>query len=206
RGPMRSTALAVMFALATPVLAAQQATVTTVAAPGDLDAELHYPTGQNAWIATNKPAYVALFDVSRSAVTQIYPTFSAQAEYPTGTQRRAIDVPYANLFGGSSSLIGLHAATLQDGGWPHMLLLVASTSPLRVGSPWMTEITLNHDLLRQHHVDDLQTDGGIEALVDLVKPLDPDAEMAYDRLDGFRRGMTQYAGATDVNEFHTSWL
>src|SRR5437879_4118076 len=131
---MRPSAVAVMFALVAPVLAAQQATVKSAAAPGDLDAELHYPAGQNAWIATNKPAYVALFEVSRSGVAQIYPTFSAQAEYPTGSQRRAIDVPYANLFGGSlgSSLTGLHAATLQDGGWPHMLLLVASTSPLRV--------------------------------------------------------------------------
>jgi hypothetical protein len=201
---MRSPTLITLFALVAPVLAAQQATTKPVAAAGDLDAELHYPIGYDAYISTNKPAYVALFDLSRSSVTQIYPTFSAQAEYPTGAQRRAINVPYASLFG--NSLVGLHPAMLHDDGWPHVLLLVASTAPLRVGSPWMTEVTLNHSLLQQHHINDVETDGGIEALIDMVKPLDPDAEIAYDRLDGYRRGATQYAGASDFNQFHTSWL
>lgn len=195
-----------MFGLAAPLLAAQQATSQAGTAPGDLDTELHFTAGSGAWLSANKPAYLALFDVSRSSVTQIYPEFSAQAQFPTGGNHLVVDVPYAELFGGWGSLVGLHAARLQDSGWPHTLLLVASTSPLRVSSPWTTELTLNHELLREHHVTDLQTDGGIESLVDLVKPADPDAEMAFDRLDNFNGAVASYASGSVINPSGTSYL
>jgi hypothetical protein len=52
----------------------------------------------------------------------------------------------------------------------------------------------------------LQTDSGIEALVDLVKPLDPDAEVAFDRLDGIRSATAQVASIADANLSHTSYL
>jgi hypothetical protein len=75
---------AVVLVLAVPVLGAQQ--VARPAAPdaGSLVAEVHYTTGGDAWFTTNKPAYVALFDVSRGGVAQLYPTFTAQATELSG--------------------------------------------------------------------------------------------------------------------------
>jgi hypothetical protein len=177
--------------------------------PGDLDAQLNYSTGGDTRITTNKPAYVALFDLSRTGVTQIYPMFSGQAEYPTGPEHRTISVPNTSLTGGSvyfaSSLMGLGGFPQIHDRWPHVLFLVASTSPLRVGGPWTTNIALNHDLIAQHHFADVQSDGSIEALVDLIKPLDPNAEMAFDRVDAIPSGVSQYASYSP-GAMHTSFL
>jgi len=76
------------------------------------------------------------------------------------------------------------------GAWPHTLLLVASTSPLRVGSPWATNIQLNHQLIQRHLID-LQTETGIETIIDMIRPLDAKAEIAYDRMDGIQARAAQ---------------
>ena len=67
--------------------------------------------------------------------------------------------------------------------WPRILLLVASTSPLRVDNWWSSSLAINQQLFGQRHWTDVQTDEGIDALVQLVRPLDPSAEVAIDRVD-----------------------
>jgi hypothetical protein len=69
------------------------------------------------------------------------------------------------------------------GGWPRILLLVASTSPLRVDNWWSSSFAINQQLFGQRHWTDVQTEEGIDALVQLVRPLDPSAEVAVDRVD-----------------------
>jgi hypothetical protein len=195
---MRLTRVAALVALFAPALFAQVPARQAAVTKGSLEADLYYGTGTDTWVSTNKPAYVALFDVSRTTVSMIYPTFSAQAEYPASANRRLISVPYSGfasggMFGRSSlfSMIGYWGGRGGVGGWPHTLLLVASTSPLRVKNPFSTNLKLNHVLVQKQFLN-LQADAGIESIIDLVRPLDPDAEMAYDRVDGIPARSAQY--------------
>lgn len=192
---LRVAALALATATA---LTAQQASTTAVAtaaampavaAPaGALTAKVHYTTDGDAWVESNKPAYVALFDVTRNRVTQLYPTFSAQATELSGTLRRFdLRVPasspgVASL--GASSLMPLNAPPVFSGvsDWSHTLLLVASTSPLRLGSSWTSNLVLNNDLVREQHWNDIDSDAGITAIINLVRPLDRSAEVTFDRV------------------------
>ncbi|MFI5232218.1 MAG: hypothetical protein ACHQSE_06870 [Gemmatimonadales bacterium] len=187
---MRLTRIAALLAgVVVPMaLAAQQAARPDAPRPEALEAEVHYATGGDAWFSTNKAAYVALFDVSRGGVTQLYPTFSAQATELSGTSvrvemRSAAALPGAGPFSGSS-LVALNTPVggASAAGWPHTLLLVASTQPLRIGSSWASNIAINNDLVRNHQWNDLDTDAGIAAVVDLVRPLDWGAEVATDRV------------------------
>jgi hypothetical protein len=185
---MRWTRVAVVLAVITPALGAQQTARPDPPRAGTLEAEVHYSTGSDVWFSTNRPAYVALFDVSRGGVTQLYPTFSAQATELSGTSvrvamRSAAPLPSGNIFGGSSLVtLNTPVGAANAAGWPHTLLLVASTMPLRVGSTWDSNIAINNDLVRTHQWNDLDTDAGIAAVVDLVRPLDWGAEVATDRV------------------------
>jgi hypothetical protein len=208
---MRSSRLAAMLVLCAPVLSAQQVKREVTPRDGALDAQIDYSNGADSWISTSRPAYVALFDVSRTGVVQLYPTFSAQARVPVGTERRLISVPPSSAHGSGAPLSGGSFAALNEvsvggRGWPHVLLLVASTSPLRVGSSWATNITLNHDLYQQHHFTDVQSDAGIAALVDLIRPVDPNAEMAFDRIEGIQARTTQYSSVLGFDATKATYL
>jgi hypothetical protein len=179
---MRVIRVASVASLCASVLVAQQ--TTPVAAPqgGTLQAEVHFTTDGSTWFTTNMPAYVALFDVSRSGVTQLYPTFSAQARVPAGTFRDvAVRFP-APLPGGSALMPISIAPTGANYGWPHTLLLVASTAPLRVGNPVESNISLNNSLFQQHHFTDVETDAGIKAIIALVSPVDSYADVVTDQI------------------------
>jgi hypothetical protein len=194
---MRLTKVAALAALFSTIVSAQTP-VRQVSNNGALEADLHYATGTDTYVSTNKPAYVALFVVGRTGISQIYPTFSAQAEYPIGKEHRLVAIgqagtysPSAGFFGSSSSPFSYTGGGGSINAWPTTLLLVASTSPLRVSSPWTTNLDLNHKLIQRGLID-LQTEGGIETIIDMIRPLDPDAEMAYDRVDGIQARASQY--------------
>lgn len=171
---MRLTRVAAFAALSGLVLTAQ-APARQATHNDALEADLHYAAGSGTWVSTNKPAFVAVFDVSRTRLSQVYPTFSAQAAYPVSNQDR---------------LKLVYDWRRDIGAWPHTLLLVASTAPLRVGSPLTTNARLNH-LLVQRHLTDLQTDTGIETIIDMIRSVDPKAEIAYDRMDGIQARAAQ---------------
>ena len=208
---MRAIRVALAVALIAPVLAAQAPVRHAAANVGALEVDLHYNPGADNWVTTNKPAYVAVFDLTRTSASMIYPTFSAQAEHPIFSGQRIVNVPSsafssAGMFGGGTSLFsamssysgGYSGAGFANGvgGWPHTLLLVASTSPLRVKNPWSTNIELNHVLIQRQFLN-LQDEAGIKAIVDLVHPDDPTAEMAYDYVEGIPARGAYYAD----NEF-----
>lgn len=183
---MRLMRISAVLAIVPAVLAAQETARVDAPQPGALEAEVHYATGGDAWFSTNKPAYVALFDVSRGGVAQLYPTFSAQAAELSGTSVRVELRSPAALNGGpfASSLVPLTspAASMNAAGWPHTLLLVASTKPLRISNSWSSNIAINNDLVREHHWNDLDTDAGVAAVVELVRPQDWGAEVATDEV------------------------
>lgn len=204
---MRLTRVAAFAALFGSVLSAQTPR-RQASNNGALEADLHYAAGSDTWVSTNKPAFVALFDVSRTGISQVYPTFSAQAAYPIGNEHRLVSVGQGGIgVVGSSGLFGggsLYSNASWGGGvggWPHTLLLVASTSPLRVSSPWSTNLDLNHKLIQRHLID-LQMDSGIETIIDMIRPLDPDAEMAYDRVDGIQARAAQYLAMDGFGASH----
>jgi hypothetical protein len=176
---MRPSRIAALLVLAAAPLASQQA--------AKLDVELHYATSGDAWVTTTKPAYIAVFDISRTGVSQLYPQFTEQAEMQAGVERQVNLHSPAPLPGASnSSLVALSTPT---GGstsiprWPHTLLVVASSEPLRVGNAVSSNIAINHTLYQEHHFTDTETEQGIAALVDMVRPLDPGAEVALDRIE-----------------------
>lgn len=182
---MRPSRIAALLVLAAAPLTAQQA--------GKLKVELHYATGGDAWVATSKPAYVALFDISRAGVSQLYPIFSAQAQMQAGVERRVnLHVPAplpVTETPWSSSLVALSAVPRTNLQWPHILLVVASTSPLRVGNAWASNVSINHSLFQEHHFTDTETDEGINALVEMVRPLDPEAEVVLDRIEAISQSV-----------------
>lgn len=179
---MRTSRIAALLAFTAAPLAAQQ--------PAKLDVELHYATGGDAWVTTNKPAYIAVFDVSRAGVSQLYPVFTEQSEMQAGVERlvnlhAAAPLPAASVQA-ASSLVALTTPTGPPTfipRWPHMLLVVASSEPLRVGNQLASNIAINHSLYQEHHFTDNETDQGIAALVDLVRPADPGAEVVLDRIE-----------------------
>ena len=184
---MRLTRIAAVVVIVPALLAAQETARPDTPRVGALEAQIHYATGGDAWFLTNKPAYVALFDVSRGGVAQLYPTFSAQATELSGTSVRVEMRSPAPLGGGpfgGSSLVPLtvSAASMTAAGWPHTLLLVASTMPLRISNSWSSNIAINNDLVREHRWNDLDTDAGIASIVDLVRPQDWGAEVATDQV------------------------
>ena len=196
---MRLTRVTAFAALFGSVVSAQVPARQASAGAGALEADLHYATGTDTWISTSKPAFVALFDLTRTGVTQLYPTFSAQAANPVGNEHRFVSLGQGvpGLFGawGLFYPASLFTNGIWGGGmgsWPHTLLLVASTSPLRVASPFATNLRLNHDLIQRHFID-LQSETGVETIIDMIRPLDPDAEMAYDRVDAIPAREAQYA-------------
>jgi hypothetical protein len=202
---MRLARVAAFAALFGSVVSAQVPARQASASAGALEADLHYATGTDTWISTNKPAFVALFDLTRTGVTQLYPTFSAQAANPVGNEHRFVSLGngVTGLFGAwgflGASGIFYPASLFRNGtlgggvgSWPHTLLLVASTSPLRVESPYSTNLRLNHDLIQRQFID-LQSETGVETIIDMIRPLDPDAEMAYDRVDAIPAREAQYA-------------
>ena len=190
---MRPSRIAVLLVLAAAPLAAQQS--------AKLDVELHYATGGDAWVSTNKPAYIAVFDVSRTGVSQLYPVFSAQAEMQAGVERLVnlhTPAPLPSATPQGMGLVSLTAATGSSSSfiprWPHMLLVVASSAPLRVGNAWASNIAINHNLYQEHHFTDTETDRGVAALVDLVRPEDPGAEVVLDRIEAISTSVN--AGAS----------
>jgi hypothetical protein len=205
---MRWAGVATVLAVVAPALAAQQTARPDPPRAGTLEAEVHYATGGDAWFSTNKPAYVALFDVSRGGVSQLYPTFSGQATELSGTSvrvemRSAAALPGVAAFGGSS-LVTLNTPVggANAAGWPHTLLLVASSMPLRVGNMWTSNVAINNDLVRTHQWNDLDTDAGIAAVVDLVRPLDGGAEIATDRVQ--LATPARYASSLAYDPTHTA--
>jgi hypothetical protein len=191
---MRATRFVATFAALVPfALQAQisvQKDVRQDAAPqesGALVAKLHYTDASDVAFSTNKPAYVAIFDLSRSYVSQLYPTFSAEAAQRAGTYRR-IDLSHLTSYVapsvGSSSLVPLNASFgAGRAGLTHTIVLVASTAPLEVGNPYASNIALNSRLFGEQHWTDLQTAPGINALVALVRPLAANAELAIDQIE-----------------------
>lgn len=178
---MRTTLIAGVLAVVAPALAAQTVVQSEAPRAAALTAEVHYGTAGDAWITTNKPAYVALFDVSRGGVTQLYPVFSEQAAELAGPSLRVeLRSPMAGT--GRSSLVSLNGPGLGANaqGWPHTLLLVASTQPLRVGNSWTTNISLNNALVRDRDWNSLTTDAGVDAVIGLVRPTDGRAEVVTD--------------------------
>lgn len=178
---MRGIRIAGVLAVVAPALAAQTVVPTEASRAVALTAEVHYGTAGDAWISTNKPAYVALFDVSRGGVTQLYPVFSEQAAERSGPSLR-VELRSAMAGTGRSSLVSLNSPALGANaqGWPHTLLLVASTQPLRVGNSWTTNISLNNALVRDHDWNSLTNEAGIDAVIGLVRPLDGGAEVVTD--------------------------
>ena len=209
---MRLTRVAAAAAVFGSVLSAQTPARQASANSGALEADLHYATGSDTWVSTNKPAFVALFDLSRTGIWQIYPTFSAQAAYPVDNDHRLVSVGQGGIgfpsgLWGTSGLFRTASFFTNGtwgggvGAWPHTLLLVASTSPLRVSSPLTTNLQLNHQLIQRHLID-LQSDAGIETIIDMIRPLDPDAEMAYDRVDGIQARSAQYLAMDGFGASH----
>ena len=177
---MRVMRIAVVLAVAAQPLAAQAAVQAQTSRAGALTAEIHYTTAGDAWFETSRPAYVALFDVSRGGVAQLYPTFTQQATELSGTSVR---VDLRSRFAGPGLVsLSTPSPALDAQGWPHTLLLVASTMPLRVGNSWTTNIALNNDLVRDHQWNTLSTDEGVAAVIRLVRPLDWGAEVVTDQV------------------------
>ena len=206
---MRVFSIASAIAVVASVASAQQLAPagTNAAQGGKLQAEVHFTTDGSTWFTTNMPAYVALFDVSRTGVSQLYPTFSAQAFVPAGTFRDVAlrypaPLPQVGPLGGSALVPISGAPNMASPGWPHTLLLVASTSPLQVGNPTATNISLNHELYQRHHFTDVETAAGIGAIVQIVSPLDPGADVVTDQIDLLPqsvRAMATMGAAYDPN-------
>jgi hypothetical protein len=201
---MRVIRIASAISIFASVVGAQQTTTVAPRQDGKLQAEVHFTTDGSTWFTTNMPAYVALFDVSRTGVTQLYPTFSAQARVPAGTFRDvALRFP-APLPGGSALMPVSIAPSGGSGGWPHTLLLVASTAPLRVGNPAESNISLNNSLFQQHHFTDVETAAGINALVALVSPVDSYAEVVTDRIESLPGSVRALASSATYDPTHSA--
>lgn len=198
---MRWLRIAGVLAVVAPALAAQTAGQSNAPRAVALTAEVDYGTAGDAWITTNKPAYVALFDVSRGGVTQLYPMFTQEAEQLSGTSLR-VDLHSQRASQGRSALVSLNTpqASTSAQGWPHTLLLVASTMPLRVGSMWDSNITLNNDLVRDHDWNTLNTDEGVAAVIGLVRPVDWGAEVVTSELQTATPAVYASSLAHDPNQ------
>src|SRR5471032_2612582 len=134
---MRLTSVAAFAALFGSVVSAQTP-ARQVSNKGALEADLHYASGTDTWASTNKPAFVVLFVVTRTSISQIYPTYAAQGAYPVNTEHRLVSIGQAGPYS-PEALGGLYSSSVSGGrtsvgAWPQTLLLVASTSPLRVSS------------------------------------------------------------------------
>jgi hypothetical protein len=206
---MRVIRVASALSLFASVLAAQQTAPAAASPSGKLQAEVHFTTDGSTWFTTNMPAYVAMFDVSRTGVTQLYPTFSAQASVPAGTFRDvALRFPAAlpPTAAQPAALTPVSVAGTTGGnyGWPHTLLLVASTAPLRVGNPTQSNITMNNTLLRQHHLTDVETPEGIKAIVAMVSPMDSYADVVTDQISSLPGSVRALASAGTYDPNRTS--
>jgi hypothetical protein len=184
---MRVIRVASALSLFASVLAAQQTAPAAASPSGKLQAEVHFTTDGSTWFTTNMPAYVAMFDVSRTGVVQLYPTFSAQASVPAGTFRDVAlrfpaALPPTAAQPAALTPVSVAGTTGANYGWPHTLLLVASTAPLRVGNPVESNISMNNKLLQQHHYKDVETPEGIKAIVAMVSPVDSYADVVTDQI------------------------
>ena len=184
---MRVIRVASALSLFASVLGAQQTAPAAVSQSGKLQAEVHFTTDGSTWFTTNMPAYVAMFDVSRTGVTQLYPTFSAQAGVPAGTFRDVAlrfpaALPPSAAQPAALTPVSVAGTSGANYNWPHTLLLVASTAPLRVGNPVESNISLNNSLFQQHHFTDVETPEGIKAIVALVSPVDSYADVVTDEI------------------------
>jgi hypothetical protein len=156
---------------------------------------------------SNKPAYFALFDVTRQSMLQVYP--AAQYEYDRGGDITFGRVNWFHTRTNSyfDSYLGWGTQPYgPSGGWPtgwlsqasaanwggfggnwltgsgdsHTLLLVASTSPLNVSAGLKSQIGLRQVLFNKGYRFRLDSDDALDALIESISPSDPEAEVAID--------------------------
>ncbi len=158
----RLSALSLALLLAAP-LAAQQS--------GDLTAHLYDGGGTIMSFEVSKPAYTAIFDVTRTSIRLVYPYSAAQSREVRATvQARA----------GTMMAFSEASFTGNDFLSNHTLVLVASSQPLRLGTPWTTPELAGHSIERAGYFGNMDSPDAIDALVDFVSPADPNAEVAVD--------------------------
>jgi len=183
---VRALTLTVLVAL--PLASQQPTVVNQPTAP--LSARLNYNGSGYISFESNRPAYVALFDLTRSGLRQLYPESRYQAEL--ATTFRYLDTPISrggggfrsplfwnSMYGWSGYGFGNFLASPQ---W-HTLLLVASTTPLKMGYALSNELKLSNALYRQGLGFRMDTDEGFSAIVSQLLPTEGDAEVTMDWLD-----------------------
>lgn len=216
-------ALTLTLLVALP-LASQQPTVVRQPTAAPLSARLNYSGSGYISFESNRPAYVALFDVTHSGLRQLYPESRYQAEL--ATTFRYVDTPIAHggsgfrsplfwnaMYGWSGYGFGNYLASPQ---W-HTLLLVASTSPLTMGYAMANELKLSNALYRQGLGFRMDTDEGFSAIVSQLSPTEADAEVTMDWIDvpptmypgynGFNAGgfcFPAFGFLTGFNTYYTS--
>lgn len=168
-----------------------------------LEARLVYSGFGTPSFEINKPAYVALFEVSASGVMQLYPSRTSQLHQLMGAGRTFFSPqdmafierinqgfmydPFSQvLFASNYSAYSTYASPRR---WFNSiyttfgrrgLFLVASTEPLDVGAPVTTQIRLNRTLSSHGHHFDLNRESGLDALTALVTASSAQAEIATD--------------------------
>ncbi len=187
---MRFARALTLFLFAATPLAAQQPTVINQPTAEPLKATLHFTGYGLASYESNKPAYVALFDVTRDGLSQVYPASRYQSEL--ATTFRYLNNGIARGYGGFRSPL-FYSATYGWSGYQygsyisatqwHTLLLVASTAPLKMGYALSNEIRLTNAMYRQGLGFRMDTDAGIEFIIKQIAPENTDAEVTMDWVD-----------------------
>ena len=182
-------ALTLTLFVALPI-GAQQPTVVNQPTAEPLSARLNYTGGGLVSFESNRPAFVALFDVTRDGLRQLYPESRYQAELATSF--RYLTNPVSRGFGGFRSPLFWNSmygwsgygfgGYLTSPQW-HTLLLVASSAPLRMGYAMSNEIRVSNALYRQGLGFRMDTDAGFAAIIQQISPTGSDAEITMDWLD-----------------------
>ena len=182
-------ALTLTLLVALP-LVAQQPTVVNQPTAEPLSARLNYTGGGLVSFESNRPAFVALFDVTRDGLRQLYPESRYQAELATSF--RYLSSPVSRGYGGFHSPLFWNSMY----GWSgygfggyltapqwHTLLLVASSAPMKLGHAMSNELQISNALFRQGLGFRMDTDEGFSAIIKQISPTEGDAEITMDWLD-----------------------
>jgi hypothetical protein len=187
---MRFTRALTLTLLVALPLVAQQPTVVNQPAAEPLSARLNYNGYGLISFESNRSAFVALFDVTRDGLRQLYPESRYQAELATSFRYLSNPISFGfggfhsplfwnSMYGWSGYGFGSYIAAPQ---W-HTLLLVASSAPLKLGYSMSNELKISNALFRQGLGFRMDTDEGFAAIIKQIAPIESDAEITMDWLD-----------------------
>jgi hypothetical protein len=196
---MRFAKLVPLALAAALPLAAQQ--------PEKLTVSLDYSGLGAPAFTTNKPAYVAMFDLTAGGLQQLYPQTGVQRLEMRG-RAMSPELGYINSgaflapqglwpsyalgfapyyygyssFGAPGGYYGIpwgygvsSLAGRSSTGW-HTVLVVASTSPLKIASPYGADYRVRFELERRGRYNNFDTDEGVAALLSVIGSPDASAE------------------------------